>query len=360
MRFLHKSESMTSFKFVFSLVIAAMQPAQAHDTSWPQLSGGHQAPECTQALQLAKTAFRSKDFVLYGPPAIPEDFDSALALWTDDIEISGGNALKSDPLVFDKLPLGNEGTIRSLYWQKQPYGGMRLAIRERDMGWHGDMYSLYAVKEDVESKDLLPDPDLPNSPSGRLVPLVSDNWRPPLVLLQKRNGQPWVIDAGEPYVFLGDWRVYAAGPGGVTLRCTVRFRPSAKRAVMLLPAPVRRLAELLDQTIGPGTNEGTMHPTARLRNDVSETWANVALRPWATLVPYNSRREVDAGLIAWSHGGASYARVYRAIEQQYPAAEQALASYYRTALHLPAANANSLATSELDAAFRSNFVLPRE
>jgi len=344
---------------IVAAFFVAMEPAQAHDT-WPQLSSGSRSPECVQALQLGRTAFRSKDFVLYGPPAIPADFDSALALWTNDIEISGGNALRSDPAVFDKLPLGGQGSSRSLYWQKKPYGGMRLAIRERDMGWRGDTYSLYAVKEDVESKELLDAPIPPGNPSERFVPLVEDNWRPPLVLLEKRNGQPWIIDVGEPYVFLGDWRVYVEGSDGVTLRCTVRFRPGVKRPVELLPVPVRRLAGLLDQTIGPGNDEGTLQPTARLRNSVNDTWANVALRPWATLEPYNSRRQVDAGLIAWSRRGASYARVHRQIEQQYPAAEQALASYYRTTLHLPAANANALAASELDAAFRSNFVLPRE
>jgi len=345
---------------IVGALVAAMQLAHAHDTSWPQLSGGLQRPECAQALQLARTAFRSKDFVLYGPPVIPADFDSSRVLWADDLDISGGDAIKRDPAVFDKLPLDGKGSARSLYWQMKPYAGIRLAIRERDVGWRGDTYTLYAVKEGVESKDLLADPSPPEIPSGRFVPLVEDNWRPPLVLLRKQDDQPWVIDVGQPYDFLGDWRVYAEGPDGVALRCTVRFRPSVKRAVMLSPAPVRRLAELLDQTIGPGNDEGTLQPTERLRNDVSHTWANVATRPWATLEPYNSRREVDAGLVAWSHRGASFARIYRQIEQQYPAAEQALASYYRTDLHLPAANANALATSELDAAFRSNFVLPRK
>jgi hypothetical protein len=44
------------------------------------------------------------------------------------------------------------------------------------------------------------------------------------------------------------------------------------------------------------TLEGTLQPTARIKNLVEQAWANAAMRPWALKRdPYNSRAEVDEG-----------------------------------------------------------------
>ncbi len=130
----------------------------------------------------------------------------------------------------------------------------------------------------------------------KFVAIVSDSYlRPPLIFREKSSGRYWIIDVGEQDEFLGDWRVHVIEPEGIKLRCIVQFRPKAESAVSLLPQPVRELERLLDQTMGED-EEGSLHPIARLRNNVVHTWANAAQRPWALGVPYNTREEVDAGL----------------------------------------------------------------
>jgi hypothetical protein len=119
------------------------------------------------------------------------------------------------------------------------------------------------------------------------------------------------------------------------------------------------LAELIDETIGPGNNEGTLQPTARLRGAVQYVWGNVALRPWAVSEAdvYNSREEVDAGLEAWSKGdsGPSYRRVYKEILAAYPVALEALRQYYGSTFSLSNEKAQALATYVLDIALRANY-----
>jgi hypothetical protein len=139
------------------------------------------------------------------------------------------------------------------------------------------------------------------------------------------------------------------------LRCTVRFRPKVKKAALLLPLPVRRLALLLDQTMGRGENEGSLQPTARLRLNVEDTWANAALRPWVLGEPYNNTEAVNAGLKDWSSKGASYLKVYRNIQRQYPLAQRSLAEFYEKNFHRSAAEAESLSSYVLDIAFRSHY-----
>jgi hypothetical protein len=180
------------------------------------------------------------------------------------------------------------------------------------------------------------------------------------VLQEKQSGQLWSIDVGQPYAFLGDWRIYVAEPVGLTWRCTVHFRPPVRTAVSLLPPPVRTLARLLDQTLGRGDNEGTLQPTARLRLAVEQTWANAALRPWALGEPYNTRAEVDAGLPAWSRHGATYRKAYQEIQSQYPRAEHALAVYYHRHFRRTAAEAQSLAAYVLDIALRAHYAFQSE
>lgn len=184
-------------------------------------------------------------------------------------------------------------------------------------------------------------------------------WRPPLIFREKKSGLSWVIDVGPPYWILADWDVYAMEPSGLKHRCSVQFRPKVKKAILLLPKPVRELAQLLDRTMGQGRDEGTLRPTERLRLNVQHTWGNAALRPWVSRSPYNTRDEIDAGLKNWSRTGETYRAVYLAIERQYPIAQRSLARYYQRGFAQSASNAGKLAAHVLDNAYRSHYVFHR-
>lgn len=322
------------------------------DTPWPKVSGDASAAECIDALHLARTVFDSESARLYAPPTGLEKLASDLVLQPTGLDISGGHALQENPDVFDQLPY--EGGIRSIYWAKIAQDHVRLAVQESSVGWRGDMYTLFLLPADMEPADFLAKIE---NPSTQPTALISDAWRPPLVFSTKPSRRLWFIDVGEPYTVLSSWRVYRVGAEPPDPVCTIQFRPTTPETVRLLPDAVATLAELIDQTIGPGNNEGTLQPTARLRGVVQYVWGNVALRPWAVSEAdvYNSREEVDAGLEAWSKGGRSYRRVYKEILAAYPAALQALRQYYVSTFSLSDDKAQALATYVLDIALRSNY-----
>lgn len=342
----------------FLCVAFSVASISAHAATWPKLNATAPA-QCTEALQIAKVAFDSNTFYLFAPPVIPENLQSNLALKPQALDISGGDALEADEAIFEKLPIGGEGAPRSIYWQRAATYRHRLVVLETPFGWRGDMYSLFAVGDEVQPDNFLAD-IRGNSTTQNFASIISDRWRPPLIFRERRSDGIWFIDVGQPYQFLADWQVYVVGPSGIKLRCAVQFRPNVKRAITLLPKPVRELARLLDQTMGRGENEGTLQPTSRLRLGVEHTWANAALRPWVSGAPYNNREEVHAGLKSWSQTGATYRMVYQAIQRQYPVAERSLADYYQRHFGLSASEAKELSAYILDIAFRSHYAFHSE
>jgi hypothetical protein len=335
--------------FVLAFIACAGASAEA---PWPKVSGDASAPECSDALRLARTMFNSESAGLYAPPTGVDQLASDLVLQPKGLDISGGHALQEDPKVFDQLPY--EGGIRSIYWAKIAQDHVRLSVQESSVGWRGDMYALYLLPADVEPADFLAKIE---NPSTQPIALISDAWRPPLVFSTKLSRRLWFIDVGEPYTVLSSWRVYRVTAGPHDPLCTIEFRPTTPETVRLLPEAVATLAELIDETIGPGNNEGTLQPTARLRVAVQYVWGNVALRPWAVSEAdvYNSREEVDAGLEVWSKGGRSYRRVYKEILAAYPVALEALRQYYVSTFSLSEDKAQALATYVLDIALRANY-----
>jgi hypothetical protein len=322
------------------------------DSPWPIASGDASAPECTDALRLARTMFDSGSARLYAPPLGLDKLASELVLQPTELDISGGYALQEDPKVFDQLPY--EGGVRSIYWAKSVQAHARLAVQESSVGWRGDMYTLYLLPADMEPADFLAKIE---NPSTRPTAMISDEWRPPLVFSLKATRRLWFIDVGEPYTVLSSWQVYRVTAGPHDPVCTIQFRPTTPETVRLLPEAVATFAELIDETIGPGNNEGTLQPTARLRGAVQYVWGNVAPRPWAVSEAdvYNSREEVDAGLEVWSKGGRSYRRVYKEILAAYPVALEALRQYYVSTFSLSEDKAQALATYVLDIALRANY-----
>jgi hypothetical protein len=335
--------------------VACALPSYAQASSWPGLEGPRRE-ECVEALAYAKQVFASDAFYLYEPQTLPEEVTSTPIIKPHALGLSGGDALDADPQAFDKLHLPVE--LRSLYWQKDSQHGYRLAVREQDHGWRGDTYTLFAIDSTISPETVLA--QLNDRPVPSEARVVEDSqWRPPEIFRLGKGGPVWVLTVGHPASFLGAWTVYVPGMNTLATACTIRFRPNAKRAVDLLPNPVRILEAMLDQTMGSGAGEGSLQPTARLRSEVEHTWANLALRPWARTSPYNSRVTVDRGLEAWASGDAANRKLLRAIQRQYPRAEQALASYYQKSFGKSSQAARSQASALLDAVFRSHYVYPR-
>lgn len=327
--------------------------------AWPRLASIDGAAPCEDALRLATAAFVSDAFYLYDPAVIPAAFQPHVLARADALDISGGDALKVDAETFAKLPRGADGTARSIYWQQTPQGAYRIALQETAVGWRGDMYALFAVDAKLTSdefRNAVREADT----SDKIREIISAAWRPPLVFRNGPGRQVWFIDVGQPYEFLGSWQVYVARADTIRSGCTIQFRPDVEQAARLLPEPVRKLATLLDSTIGPGNGEGTLQPTARLRNQIEHTLANAAMRPWALEQPLNTRADVVRGLEAWSRQGRSFRKRHRDIWRSYPDAEESLAAYYKTHFNKSATDAARLATYVLDLVLRSHYVFPRD
>jgi hypothetical protein len=342
-----------SIAFIATISLSAPTIALADD--WPKLSGDTRPEQCAAALRIAKATFQSDSFQVYFSPVIPRDIGSVLVLGPKQHDISGGDALEADNATFDKLPDGRDSSPRSFYWGTSANYGYRLVVAETPYGWRDAAYSVFIADKNMTSREFIAKVT-DNDSNIKPIPAIQDSLRPPLIFRDKNSGRPWIIDVGQEYEILGDWRVYGVEPEGAKLQCTVQFRPNIQKAADLLPQAVRDLASTLDTTIGPGRNEGTLQPTVSLRLRVNLTWANTALRPWALFEPYNTRKEVDAGLKDWSHNGPKYVKIYKEIQRQYPLAEQALAAYYENNFQRSASDAKIFAAYALDIAIRSHYV----
>ncbi len=346
---------------IFLCLWAAVAGASfdARAGAWPKLSKNTEAGSCAEALQVAKAAFDSDAFYLFGPLTLPKDLPNLLVLKPKDGYVYGGTGIEVDKDVFEELPLDG----RRIHWQKTAADGHRFVVQETAArGWRDNLYSLFAVSDATSSDEFLADLR-GNSAPRKFVPIIAESGQPPLIFRNRASGRYWFVMVGGPTCFLPDWHVYVAEQSGVTLRCTVQFHPEVQRATALLPKPVRKLARLLDQTLGSGLgfDEGSLRPTFRLRTAVEHTWANAALRPWVSgktpynRTPYNTRQEVDAGLKLWSQTGASYRKHYEAIQRQQPVAERSLARYYRQHFNRSASEAKKLSAYMLDIAIRSYY-----
>lgn len=327
----------------------------AAGADWPRIEGKNPGPECAEALRLAKLTFDSDAPRLTAPAPLPASSESRVVLRAKT-PAGAEEGLEVDANAFEKI--AKDETHPGIYWQKAAYHGHRLVVQETAMGWRGDMYAVYGVPEKVGLEALRA--ELKNeSNTDKFPAAIWDSWQPPLVLRAKQSGQVWMIDVGQPFVWLGEWRVHALGQDGLKQRCAIAFRPDTKKVDGLLPEPVRRLAALLDKTMGSGEDEGTLQSTARLRLEVEHGWANVALRPWALDAPYNDRAEVDAGLREWARQSPVRRGSHQEILRQYPRAEAALAEYYRDRFGRNEPAAKAAAAYALDVALRTHYAFPQ-
>jgi hypothetical protein len=228
-------------------------------------------------------------------------------------------------------------------------------VAESEAGWRGDRYTYYLADPSVPVETFLVDPQL--AQTHGLQPVIHEVWRPLQLLQNSVSGQIWAIDQNEER----SWDVYILDEAGMSARCHIAFMSDVTPAVRLLPKPAQRFASLLAETLGPGINEGTLQPTARIKNQVEKTWANAAMRPWALKrALHNSRAEVDDGLEKWAMRGPKYRSIFRAIHRQYPRAVASMASYYRTTFGKSPPTAQDMAAQSIDYLYRSYFVFHRE
>ncbi|MBI2726087.1 MAG: hypothetical protein HYX42_07540 [Polaromonas sp.] len=339
------------------LLVFELTAVNAVAQEWPKLLNPTlNQPECTTALHLAQSAHKSTAFNLWEPQPLPDDLEGTLVLGPQGVDLSGGDALDVNLEVFTKVPRPDY-PARSIYWQKKSSHSNRLAIEEIPHGWRGDEYAVRLVPVTLTTDEYF---STTNRRAGsKLTTLIDGTWRAPLIFQNRTTNNLWLVYVGEPYMFSPDWVVYLPIDGQLQEVCKVQFRPDVRHAALLLPGSVQRLATLLDKSIGNGENEGTLRPTARLRINVSQAWANAALRPWAMGTPYNSREEVDMGLFAWAQRDKVSRKTYAEIQAQYKIAEKALQAYYRKQFNIPAAESQSTARSALDAAFRTHYVFPK-
>lgn len=311
-------------------------------------------------MKLAKHAYDSDADYLYAPPSLPSDMNGALTLGTLERDISGGDALPEASDHFDDETAHTEDAPKlHIHWGKDAPVAGRIVVTAEPYGWRGDMYALYALKSEVTPQQFRDDLNRTDG-THRYKPVIRDGWRPPLIFESASSRSLWFITTTDMYEIEGSWAIYTAGPAGYQQTCEIRFWPDGNAAAWLFPESVKHLIELLDQTLGPGIDEGTLQPTAGLRLRSLHIWRNAAFRPWALSdrETYNTREQVDTGLKEWAKNGATYARVYEGIVRTYPRAEAALARYYEGQFGLSTSRARRNAHWVLDIAYRSNFVFP--
>ncbi len=348
-----------AMKFTVTAVlvaVATLSMSAAKGSDFPRLNTPSMRQECQEALKVAQTLFRSDSRYLYAPSPIPPEVKSRLVLQPQWLDISGGDALLADPLVFDKRRDPVEEASRSFYWQRGTQWGYRLVLKETSRGWQGDTYSVFAVPEGMPLEELATRVPYMAPKNEAMPAALEDSWRPPLIFSRNGSGHLWLIDVGQPHTVLGRWSVQSADPQTIQTLCTIQFSAEMLHGpIALLPAQVQNFERLLDRALGSGLDEGTAQPTAQIRLNVRHTWANVALRPWAESHPYNTRAEIDEGLAKWAGGSASNAALLRRLQLAYLPAERSLASHYQKNFHLSANESNEQAVYEIDIAYREHF-----
>ena len=333
-------------------------PAQARFD--PEIIGDAGHPQCRQAQAMALRAFRSTSPSLLWP--IDPPTGNRITLGQKVEEISGGDALTADPAEFRRIEGADHLFI--IYWQQEPRFGRRIAVVDRRRGWRGDWYTVHMLAPHVTMEQLrrqVSNVDLFDSDGwGTFQPVLGDNrWLPPLFLEHTVSGIHWFIDRGNSWDVQADWIVYTIEAKGLSSPCRVRF--ASPKGLARLPSAVRRLAAELDEALGPGTDEGTLRPTGRIRGAVEDDWATAATRPWAlTDQPYNSRAQINAGLATWASQSATRDRLHRSILRDYPAAVRALAQYYVRHFGIQGGEVDKFSRYAADHLLRTYFVFPRE
>jgi len=338
-----------------SLAAIFQFPTPGQGRSVPTLTGNTTSAQCQQALHLAESAFRSTNSSLLWPISSAAS-PSKVVLRPKDRDISGGDALAHDSATFARFRNELNARVDILFWQTVPQAGMRFVVAETGHSWRGDNYATFYIPASISREKLLGSME-GHARAGTIAALLEQRWNPPLFLRDSTRRVTWLIDRGEPYEIFADWAVYVPGAKGLDRPCRITFGRHNTIGLAALPGAVRTFASSLDEALGPGRDEGTLQPTARIRLNVQRQWANVSVRPWAaTERPYNTLAEVHAGSAEWSRGSTARTRLLRKIQVQQVAARSALASYYRRQFGINRPTAERMSAFATDYMLRHYFV----
>lgn len=332
----------------------------------PVLVGEDTRPECRAALDMATTAFRSTSPLLIWPVPQPDAQLATLALSRKDRDISGGDGIWADPAVFGHMRHDNQPYYGQVFhWQREARDGRRILVVENPFNSHGSWYYLFLVDEALLPENLPQDYlaairasfRQPESGPTMLVPALYDgSWATPTILRDENSGALWVLKQGEFYFRQSEWQVHVSGAEGFSLLCRIVFNADGKEGLDRMPRAVRRFADLADEALGPGLNEGTLNPTQGIRNWVAHSWTTLAERPWAlTATPYNSREEVEAGLAVWAKGVPARLRLHRNLLESLEPAENALTEFLLNRFPIGEEDARAFSAYAIDHMLRSYF-----
>lgn len=328
----------------------------AYPSELPRLKG-LQTNACVQTLKLATEAFLSTepDLRHAGPIPANHPVHLVLALTQDGVsdyaehprfEFFNRYSGTKEGIYLEQLL---DQTDEGIYLQKELENSVRLAIRKIWDG-SGPKFEIRTLPATMNLDRL-----------GQWLDgdsLYKLETRFP-VRVYASAGRAWWLIAGDGYNAFSDWTVYVLRDKMLSQECLIQFLPQHFNLRSFLPPAARQLAQLLSHTLGSGRNEGSLHPTARLRLQAEKAWTNLLLRPWAEIsAPYNTREEVDRELARWSKFSSRNRRHYRAILRHLQIAKRAIASVYRNSFHMSEAEAQRRAIKNIDLTFRSYYVFP--
>lgn len=340
-------------RFLCFLVLLAIAGRSA---AAPTLIGHARDGRCADALQMAQDAFRSDSPSLIWPIAKPVRPTTQIILAQASEDISGGDGIAAK----DDFERQSGDHARAIFWRVGGQNRPRLAVIDTPFNWQGDWYSVYLLPADA-TPDGLQTALTADGPGSKPNALLGDaRWAIPLVLTNRKTGQDWIIDRGEPFALLADWRVFEPVGYGLKLLCRVSFGLPNDGGLPLLPRAVKRFAAEMNEALGPGNDEGTLHQTAAIRLAVKRQWANAALRPWAASAKaYNSRDEIKRGLEKWEQGNRKRLALHDRMRRDEFPAVQALASFYVSHFGMSPGRAQQLSQSVLDRALKTSFVFSK-
>ncbi|WP_147235194.1 hypothetical protein [Ruegeria sp. A3M17] len=343
------------------------QPNLGSARDYPTLVGDTIHQECQTAKEIADWAYRSTLPDIMWPDFAPADSNAQIVLSRlndfDDRSgplISGGYTMY-DPGFFErKEPEENPRKYDEYYWQREPQNGKRLVIWSSNHSWRGNWFYLYYLEQDQSFEEFYE--TLWLSPRGEInVPslLEKDQWDAPTVLKRATvaGASLWVINQRKQHAKWGIWDVLIPVAEEMVQPCWIDFTPNLPTGLDALPTAVKRFAKLADEALGPGTGEGTLAPTSRIRAGVARKWTLISERPWAlTRSLYNTRKEVEGGLEVWARQMPARAIVYRKLKREYDKAVPQLADFLRTRFEIDPGQADKYSAFAMDYMLRSYFV----
>lgn len=365
---MHKKMAYYFLGYVLSLFFAMSGEAKLENV--PYISSGSCLDVGKDLLNFAQKAYDSTIFDL-------SDYDSLL---------NGLSELPTDlnvSLMSDNLFENNDVTISdkliNFSWPKELKDHYTFVRISWAFSWRGDWYSLYWIPSTDLSKMIGDAAAIRSEDTSLPYKLLGSNlWQKPFFLRIKNKVDLIGVIPSRSSDPMNEWTLYIPSKNGELSRCQIQFHPATDKCntwtdkdrieriasqFFSRKSSLYALIEVLDDIIGPGSNEGTLQTTARIRNYVCKLIVNIAIRPWVlgAMVKKSKKTEkinVENNLEKWSLKNHSFQRQYRKMKYLYPLAEQELADYYKTKFDMDTVKAVSIAKENLERLYMSFFHFP--